>query len=91
MSKITQEKKESKLKGKQAKIAKSKTAKKELTGAESTEAKTSGKCMNYGKCCTCTHYPYHKNGEAQPCKKTGTYVARKCATCPVNAYKCKWQ
>ena len=88
MSKITQEKKESKLKGKQAKIAKSKAAKKERTDAESTETKTSGKCINYGKCCTCTHYPYHKNGEAQPCKVSKKYVARK-AEHP-GCYKCKF-
>lgn len=88
MSKITQEKKESKLKGKQAKIAKSKTAKKEHTEVESSEAKTSGKCINYGKCCTCTHYPYHKNGEAQPCKVSKKYVARK-AEHP-ECYKCKF-
>ena len=88
MSKITQDKKESKLKGKQAKIAKSKAAKKERTETESTEAKTSGKCINYGKCCTCTHYPYHKNGEAQPCKVSKKYVARK-AEHP-ECYKCKF-
>ena len=88
MSKITQEKKESKLKGKQAKIAKSKTAKKERTETESTETKTSGKSINYGKCCTCTHYPYHKNGEAQPCKVSKKYVARK-AEHP-ECYKCKF-
>ena len=88
MSKLTQETKESKLKGKQAKIAKSNAAKKELTDSESTEAKTSGKCMNYGKCCTCTHYPYHKNGEAQPCKVSKKYVARK-AEHP-ECYKCKF-
>ena len=75
------------LKGKQAKIAKSKAAKKERTDAESTEEKTSGKCMNYGKCCTCTHYPYHKRGEAQPCKVSKKYVARK-AEHP-ECYKCK--
>ena len=88
MSKITQEKKESKLKGKQAKIAKSKAAKKERTDTESTETKASGKCINYGKCCTCTHYPYHKNGEAQPCKVSKKYVARK-AEHP-ECYKCKF-
>ena len=88
MSKITQEKKESKLKGKQAKIAKSKATKNEHTESESTEAKTLGKCMNYGKCCTCTHYPYHKNGEAQPCKVSRKYVARK-AEHP-ECYKCKF-
>ena len=88
MSKIAQEKKESKLKGKHAKIAKSNAAKKERTEIESTEAKSSGKCMNYGKCCTCTHYPYHKNGEAQPCKVSKKYVARK-AEHP-ECYKCKF-
>ena len=88
MSKITQEKKESKLKGKQAKIAKSKAVKKERTETESTETKTSGQCMNYGKCCTCMHYPYHKNGEAQPCKVSKKYVARK-AEHP-ECYKCKF-
>ena len=88
MSKITQEKKENKLKGKQAKIAKSKAAKKERTETESTETKISSKCMNYGKCCTCTHYPYHKNGEAQPCKVSKKYVPRK-AEHP-ECYKCKF-
>ena len=88
MSKITQEKKEIKLKGKQAKIAKSKAAKKERTETESIETNSSGKCMNYGKCCTCTHYPYHKNGEAQPCKVSKKYVARK-AEHP-ECYKCKF-
>ena len=76
------------LKGKQAKIAKSKAAKKERAEAKNTEAKTPGKCMNYGKCCTCTHYPYHKSGEAQPCKVSKKYVARK-AEHP-ECYKCKF-
>lgn len=87
MSKITQEKKEAKLKGKQLKIAKS-TAKK--TSEESNdETKASSKCLNYGKCCTCIHYPKHKNGhEAQPCKVSKIYVARKAEHS--ECYKCKF-
>lgn len=80
MSKITQEKKEAKLKDKQLKSTTKKT--------EVIETKTSGKCMNYGKCCTCVHYPYHKQHEAQPCKVSKKYVARK-AEHP-ECYKCKY-
>lgn len=81
MSKITQAKKEGKLKGKP-------TAKSAADGNDSAEVKKSSKCLNYGKCCTCAHYPYHKRGEAQPCKISKSYVARK-AEHP-ECYKCKF-
>lgn len=61
---------------------------KKATSSEATETKTSGKCMNYGKCCTCKYYPSHKRGEAMPCKVSKKYVARK-AEHP-ECYKCKY-
>ena len=61
---------------------------KKATSSEATETKTSGKCMNYGKCCTCKYHPSQKRGEAMPCKVSKKYVARK-AEHP-ECYKCKY-
>jgi len=94
MSKITQAKKEAKaagkeLKGKQKRIAEA-DAKKATAETKGPKQKTSiSGIKNIGKCCTCIHYPGKIHGEVQPCAKAGKYVARKCSTCPVNAYKCK--
>ena len=87
MSKITQANK--KVKGKQAKIAASKKAKK--LAAETSEAvvKTSDiSHPNIGCCCTCKNYPKHFHGSAQPCRVSGKYVARK-AQHP-ECYNCKY-
>ena len=98
MSKMTQEQKAAKaegkiLKGKQKRIAEAdaKRASENPENAGPKQKTAISGIKNLGKCCTCVNYPARIHGEAQPCKKTGTYVARKCATCPVNAYKCKWQ
>lgn len=66
MSKITQAKKEAKLKGKAAKTAAAQAA---PADAKPT-ASAASQLPNYGKCCTCTFY-------GKPCSKTKTYVPRK--------------
>lgn len=69
MSKITQQKKEAKLKGKPFKTAEaenSKTAKSSST----TPADPKPSIRNFGCCCTCQFY-------GKPCRKTDRYVARK--------------
>lgn len=91
MSKITQEKKEAKLKGKQKKIAKS-VAKKAASADAGVEGSSSpspskGTILNYGCCCTCAHFPHKANHETQPCKVSGKYVARKAK---FECYKCKF-
>ena len=84
MSKITQEKKTPK--GKQKKIAEA-DAKKTTKSKDEASKQGKSNIPNLNKCCTCTHYPAHFQGEAQPCKIKGTYVARKCDACA--SYKCK--
>lgn len=70
MSKITQAKKEAKLKGKAAKTAAAQKAKK-TKAAEAGETKSAAvQLPNYGKCCTCQFY-------GKPCHKTNEYVPRK--------------
>lgn len=93
MSKITQAKKEAKaagkeLKGKQKRIAEATAKKEDSTTGPKQKTAISG-IPNIGKCCTCVNYPGKIHGVIQPCKKTGSYVPRKCDTCPVNSYKCK--
>lgn len=66
MSKITQAKKEAKLKGKAAKTAAAQAASASTTPTPSAASQL----PNYGKCCTCTFY-------AKPCRKSKTYVSRK--------------
>ena len=85
MSKITQEKKEAKLKGKQKKIAESKAKKSEDKSSKKTDAGVKS-LPNYGCCCTCAHFPHKVMHETQPCKVSGKYVARKAK---FECYKCK--
>lgn len=61
MSKTAQKNKEAKAASKTKKAAKTEAA----------------QIPNYGKCCTCRYFPKHIKGEAQPCKTSGKYVARK--------------
>ena len=75
MSKITTENKKKKAK------------KAQQENPETSQLKL-GSQKNVGKCCTCTHYPKHIAGEAQPCKFKKAYVARKCDAC--SDYKCKF-
>ena len=85
MSKTIQANK--KVKGKQAKIAASKKAKK-LATETSEEVVKPSKIPNIGCCCTCKSYPKHFRGCAQPCRVSGKYVARK-AQHP-ECYNCKY-
>ena len=82
MSKKTQEKKEAKAKGKQAKIAAA-NAKKAAAPKEAPKSKQNIK--NYGKCATCKSYRRCK-GRPEPCATTGKYTPRK-ATCKAYDFK----
>lgn len=79
MSKITQAKKEAKLKGKQAKIAAADSRKRQAEQLEPEKPAAKPSIPNYGKCCSCAYY-------GKPCHKTGAYVARKAEN---NCYKQK--
>ena len=70
MSKITQEKKAAKLKGKAAKTAAAKTAKKAKVAEVGPTESSISQMPNYGKCCTCQFY-------GKPCHKTNEYTHRK--------------
>lgn len=78
MSKVTQAKKEAKLKGKQAKIAAAANRKAAEPKAAAPKVDKSS-IPNYGKCCTCSFY-------GKPCKKTNKYTPRKAEN---NCYKFK--
>lgn len=67
-------------------MSKTTQEKKEKKASEISDVQGSQKNLN--KCCTCTHYPKHFRGCAQPCKLKKAYVARKCEACP--SYKCKF-
>jgi len=86
---MEENKNEQPLKGKQKKIAKAKAAKGEKKAPKQKRAVEN--IPNYGKCVTCVHFPHKIRGCAQPCKITGSYVARKCDKCPKNSYKCKFE
>ena len=85
MSKTSQKNKE--LKGKQKKIAESEAKKAETAAVSEVEQpkKKSG-ILNYGCCCSCSHFPKKLHGETQPCAIAHKYVARKAK---FDCYKCK--
>lgn len=85
MSKITQEKKEAKLKGKPAKTAASKKNKAPKVKEAVEQPKPS--IPNINKCCTCRYRNVVKQCTGKTSPKLGQYVARKLDACP--CYKCK--
>ena len=82
MSKITQAKKEAKLKGKAKKIAESNARKAEAKEVQAPKPNV----PNADRCCHCKSYAKFPCGVGHQCKLTGKPTPRK-ATCPKHDFK----